>query len=170
MKRLYRVGVAAVLATVSVAALSQGAPAGAGPAGPPNPAAQAKTAIETRQGLFKLMANQNGPITAMLLRNQRELDAAVVQRNAERMQMLAGMIPELFTLDTRQFKDTKTAALDGIWASQADFKAKADAMANYAGALAAAAKSGDKEAMRKAAQDMGPKGCGGCHDNYRAKP
>lgn len=163
MKGFYRIGVMAALATVSAVALSQGA------GGPPSPEAQAKSAIETRQGLFKLMASQNGPIAAMLLRNTRELDAAVVVRNAERMQMLAGMIPELFTADTRQFKDIKTAALDGIWASPADFKAKADAMANYAGALAAAAKSGDKDAMKKAAQEMGPKGCGGCHDNFRVK-
>jgi len=163
MKGFYRIGVMAALATVSAVALSQGA------GGPPSPEAQAKSAIETRQGLFKLLANQNGPITAMLLRNTRELDAAVVARNAERMQTLAGMIPELFALDTRQFKDIKTAALDGIWTGSADFKAKADAMANYAGALAAAAKTGDKDAMKKAAQDLGPKGCGGCHDNYRVK-
>lgn len=163
MKRLYRVGVAAVLATVSAVAISQGAPGG-----PPNPEAQATSAILTRQGLFKVIASQNAPIGAML-RNQREFDAAVVAKSAARIQTLSEIIPELFVNDTRQFKTTKTLALDGIWASQADFKAKADALNKAAGALADAAKTGDKANTMKAAADIG-KACGGCHDNYRAKP
>jgi cytochrome c556 len=163
MKRLYCVGVAAVLATMSAVAVSQGAPGG-----PPNPEAQATSAILTRQGLFKLIANQNAPIGGML-RNQREFDAALVAKNAARIQVLSEMIPELFMNDTRQFKTTKTAALDGIWSSQADFKAKADALTKAAGALADAAKGGDKATTMKAAADIG-KACGGCHDNYRAKP
>jgi cytochrome c556 len=161
MKRLYRIGVMAALATASAVALSQGA-------GPPNPEAQAKAAIETRQGLFKLISNQFGPIGGML-RNQREFDAALVAKNAGRVATLADMIPELFMNDTRQFKTTKTAALDGIWASQADFKAKADGLAKAAGAVADAAKTGDKAATLKAAAEIG-KACGACHDNYRAKP
>jgi cytochrome c556 len=163
MKRLYCVGVAAVLAAMSAVAVSQGAPGG-----PPNPEAQATAAILTRQGLFKLIANQNGPIGAMQ-RGQREFDAALVARNAARIQTLSEIIPELFTNDTRQFKTTKTLALDGIWSSQADFKAKADALGTAAGALAAAAKTGDKANTLKAAADVG-KACGSCHDNYRAKP
>jgi cytochrome c556 len=163
MKRLYSVGVAAALATMSVMAVSQGAPGG-----PPNPAAQAKTAIETRQAVFKLINNQNGPIGGML-RNRVEFDAAVVARNAARIEMLATMIPDLFVTDTRQFKDTKTLALDGIWASQADFKAKADGLNKAAAALAEVAKTGDKANTLKAAADVG-KACGACHDNYRAKP
>jgi cytochrome c556 len=159
MNRLNRFAVAAALAVVSAAAFSQGAP---------NPAAQDKAAIETRQGLFKLIANQNGPIGGML-RNQVPFDAAVVAKNSARIEVLAGMIPELFMRDTRQFKDVKTGALEGIWNSQADFKGKADALAKAAGALTAAAKTGDKAATLKAAADVG-KSCGGCHDSYRAKP
>lgn len=159
MNRLYRFGVAAALAVVSAAAFSQGAP---------NPAAQAKSAIETRQGLFKLIANQNGPIGGML-RNQVPFDAAVVARNAARIQVLSEMIPELFARDTREFKDVKTGALDGIWNSQADFKTKADALTQAAAALATAAKGGDKAATLKAAGEVG-KACGSCHDSFRAKP
>jgi cytochrome c556 len=163
MKRLYRVGVATILATMSAVAISQGAPGG-----PPNPEAQATSAILTRQGLYKVIANQMAPIGAML-RNQREFDAALVAKNASRIQTLSEMIPEMFTLDTRQFKTTKTAALDGIWSSQADFKAKAEALTKAAGAVADAAKTGDKANTMKAAAEIG-KACGGCHDNYRAKP
>jgi cytochrome c556 len=160
MNRLTRIGVAAALTAASALAFPQ--------AGPPNPEAQAKSAIETRQGVFKLIANQNGPIGAMQ-RNQREFDAALVTKNAARIQVLAEMIPELYTADTRQFKTIKTAALDGIWNSQADFKAKADGLVAAAGALVTASKTGDKAATMKAAADVG-KACGACHDNFRAKP
>jgi cytochrome c556 len=160
MNRLTRIGIAAALAGASVLAFSQ--------AGPPNPEAQAKSAIETRQGLFKLISNQNGPLGAMQ-RGTRDFDAAVVGRNAARIQTLAGMIPELFTADTTAVKTVKTAALDGIWKGQADFATKADALAKAAGAVVDAAKTGDKANTVKAIAEIG-KTCGGCHDNYRAKP
>jgi cytochrome c556 len=156
MTRLIRFGVAATLAAISVTAFSQGAP--------PNPD---KTAIETRQGVFKLIANQNGPIGGMFRANGT-FDAAVVARNAERIKVLAGMIPELFTRDTRQFKDVPTKALEGIWAGQADFKTKADALVAAADGLAAAAKTGDKDATQKANTAIG-QACGACHDAFRAK-
>ena len=160
MNRLIRIGVAASLAAVSVVAFSQ--------MGPPSPEAQARTAVEARQAVFKLITNQNGPLGA--LRNQAApFDAAAVARSAERMQVLAGMIPELFERDTREFKDIKTAALDGIWGAQADFKSKADALAQAAGAVVTAAKSGDRAATAAAAGQIG-RTCGGCHDSYRAKP
>ena len=162
MNRLSRVAVAAALVSMSAVAFSQGA------GGPPSPEAQAKTAIEARQAVFKLIANQNGPIGGMM-RNAREFDAALVAKNSARIQVLAEMIPELFVNDTREFKATKTLAMDGIWASQADFKAKADGLAKAAAATADAAKTGDKAATMKAAADVG-KACGACHDNFRAKP
>jgi cytochrome c556 len=155
-----------IVALTAVSALAVAAAQNAG--GPPSPEAQAKSAIETRQGLFKVMGSQMGPIGAML-RNQREFDAALVARNAARIQMLSEIVPELFTLDTRQFKTVKSAALDGIWNSQADFKGKADNLNKAATALVAASKTGDKGSTLKAAGEVG-KACGGCHDNYRAKP
>jgi cytochrome c556 len=160
MKRLLSIGVAAALAAVSATSFAQGA-------GPPSPEAQAASTIQTRQGLFKVIASQWGPVGGML-RNQVPFDAEVVARNAGRVQMLSGMIAELHTKDVREFKATKTSALDGIWNSQADFKVKADALTTAAGALATVAKTGDKAATLKAAGDVG-KACGACHDNYRAK-
>jgi cytochrome c556 len=161
MNRLLRIGVALTATAVSALAVSQGA-------GPPSPEAQAKSAIETRQGLFKVMSSQFGPVGGML-RNTVPFDAAVVERNSARIAVLAGMIPDLFANDTRTFTATKTAALDGIWNSQADFKGKADALAKAANDLNAAAKTGDKAATLKAAGAVG-QACGSCHDNYRAKP
>jgi cytochrome c556 len=115
--------------------------------------------------VFKLINNQNAPIGAML--RGGTFDAAVVERNAGRIKVLADMIPELFTRDTRQYKDAPTRALDGIWTSQADFKTKAEALGSAAVALAAAGKSGDRAAVQAAVQTLG-RTCGACHDSFRS--
>jgi cytochrome c556 len=161
MNRLTRIGVALAASAVSALAVSQGA-------GPPSPEAQAKSAIEARQGLYKLMATQFGPIGGML-RNTVPFDAAVVAKNSARIAVISEIIPELFVNDTRTFTATKTAALPGIWNSQADFKGKADALTKAANDLNAAAKGGDKAATMAAAGAVG-KACGSCHDSYRQKP
>jgi cytochrome c556 len=129
---------------------------------------QDKSAIETRQAVFKLISNQNGPIGA-LNRGNTPPDLAVVARNAARIQMLAEMIPDLFARDTHADATTKTAALPAIWTSMPDFKTKADALAKAAAGVAAAAKTGDAAATKTAAAEIG-KTCGGCHDAFRAKP
>lgn len=156
MNRLTRIGVAAALIGTSVLALAQG--------GPPNPEAQAKAAIETRQAVFKLIGNQSGPINGAA--RAPTLDLAVIARNAARLQTLADMIPELFTANPAVPAGVKTRALPAIWTGAADFKVKAEALSKAAGAVAAAAKSGDVAATKAAAAEVG-KTCGGCHDTYR---
>lgn len=158
MNRLVNLGALAVMSLGSAAVLAQGAP--------PTPEESAKAAVETRQGLFKLMGWNMGPIGGML-RNKVPFDAAVVAKNAERMEQLSLMIPDLFQADTSKFK-IETEALEGIWASKADFNAKAAEMSKAAAALTAAAKTGDKAATLKAAGALG-KSCGSCHDTFRLK-
>lgn len=160
MKRLLAIGITAALAAASAATFAQGA-------APPTPEQQAANSILTRQGLFKLLGQQFGPIGGML-RGPVPFDAAVVARNSARIEVLSSMINEQFANDTRKFTATPTKALEGIWNSAADFKSKADALNTAAAALTAAAKTGDKAATLKAAGDVG-KACGSCHDNYRAK-
>lgn len=159
MNRPLRLFSAAALMLASSLAMSQ--------AGPPSPEAQAKTAVENRQAAFKLISLNFGPISG-LMRNQA-VDPAVVARNAARIESLAGMLPELFERDTREFKSLTTASLDGIWNSKADFAAKADALVKAAGSLKTAARGGDRAATVAAAGEMG-RACGACHDAYRAKP
>jgi cytochrome c556 len=158
MNRLTRIGVAAALTVASVLAFSQ--------AGPPNPEAQAKAAIEARQGLFKLINQQNAPIGGMNRPNAPAADLAVVARNAARVQMMADMIPDVFAANTTAVTTIKTRALPAIWTGAADFKAKADALSKAAGAVGDAAKKGDAAAAKAAALEMG-KTCGACHDAYR---
>lgn len=160
MMRLDRMGLMFVVAALSAMAVAQTAGT------PAKSAAEAKAAIESRQNLFKEMKKVYEPMTDMLKR-KREFDAGVIATNAVLIQEQAKKIPAQFAMDTRQFKDTKTLALDGIWASQADYKAKADALVTAAVNLAAVAKTGDKAATMKAVGDVG-KSCGACHDDYKA--
>jgi cytochrome c556 len=161
MNRLIRLGTTTALALASALAMAQGAP--------PSPEAQAKSAIDTRQAVFKLISNQFGPVSVLMRNRDAPIDLAVVARNAERIQVLGGMIPELFERDTREFKNLTTAALDGIWGAKADFNGKADALVKAAASLAAAAKGGDRAATVAAVGEVG-RACGGCHDAFRAKP
>ncbi len=161
MKLMNKLGLVVAVAAVSAMAMAQNAGA------PAQSAAEAKTVIETRQKLFEDMKKTMEPIGAMLKR-QREIDAAVIATNAAHLKELAGRIPAQFAVDTRQFKDTKTDALDGIWSSQADFKAKADVLANAAQNAITVSAGGDKGATMKALADIG-KSCGGCHDSYKTK-
>jgi cytochrome c556 len=136
-------------------------------AGPPTPEQVADQAVLTRQGLLKVMSLYMAPVGGML-KNKVPFDAAVVTKSATHIGELGTMIPDVFTMDTRNKATVKTKAQDGIWTNQADFKAKADDLVKAAMALQEAAKGGDKDATLKAAGAVG-KSCGACHDNFRNK-
>jgi len=160
MNRLHRIGLYSVMAALCAAAGAQAAVVATSEA-------DAAKAIKARQAIFDQIKDLNEPLAKMLKR-QIPVDPAVVQENGSKIQALAGKIPGAFNVDTRSFKATKTAALDGIWNSEADFKAKADALAAAAGELIAAGKSGDAASTQKALIGLG-KACGNCHDSFRAK-
>jgi len=149
------------------AALSVAVANAAAPSAPPSPEDVAKGQIETRQGLFKVIGATWGPVGGMM-RGTSEFNAAAVAKAATRLSQLAPIIPDLFVGDTRKFTQFKSTSLDGIWNSQADFKAKADDLAKAATELATVAATGDKANTLKAAGAIG-KACGACHDSYRAK-
>jgi cytochrome c556 len=158
MKSLFSISLAAILSVGAVTAVAAVAKS----------EAEAKTAIEARSQNFKDLGKAMGPIGDML-RRKVPFDAAVVATNSAKIQEIAPKIPGFFETDTRQFHGSlKTEALDGIWNSQADFKAKADDLAKAAAALNAAAKTGDQAETLKAAGAVG-KACGTCHDSYRVK-
>ena len=160
MNRLTRIGVAAALAAVSAVAVSQAVTKAANQA-------DATKAIEARQAIFKEINDNNRPLGAMS-RPNAPVDTAVVATNAAKIAELAAKIPAAYLVDTRGFTG-KTRALDSIWNSQADFKAKADALATAATAAADAAKSGNAEATKAAVGNIG-RACGSCHDSFRGPP
>jgi cytochrome c556 len=161
MKRLNRLGWVVVAVSASALAVAQVA------IKPAKSAAEAKTAIEARQAVFKDIKKAYEPMIAMM-KNQQPFDAAVIATNAARIQELSAKIPEAFAVDTRGFKETKSEAQDRVWLSQVEFKAKTDATVQAAANLAAVAKTGDKGATMKAIPAMG-KTCGGCHDIFKFK-
>jgi cytochrome c556 len=134
---------------------------------PQSPEQVAEQAVLTRQGLLKVMGFYMAPLGGML-KNKVPFDAAVAAKSATHIAELGGIIPDVFTFDTRNKTTAKTKAQDGIWTNQADFKSKADDLVKAATALQEAAKGGDKGATLKAAGAVG-KACGACHDNYRNK-
>ena len=136
-------------------------------AGPATPEQQMEQAIQTRQGVLKVMGFYMAPLGGML-KNKVPFDAAAATKSATHIAQLGGMIPDVFQFDTRKNSAVKTKAQDGIWTNQADFASKADDLVKAANALTDAAKSGDKGTTLKAAAAVG-KACGACHDNYRNK-
>jgi cytochrome c556 len=159
MNRFNRIGLVTALVAVSAVVGVQAATVAGSQA-------DATKAIEARKALFKQIKDLNDPIGKML-RRQAPMDTAIVATNAAKLQELAGKIPGVFTVDTHTFKGTETNALDGIWASEADFKAKSDALVTATGAAVAAAKTGDAAATQKSLIAIG-KACGSCHDSYKA--
>jgi cytochrome c556 len=156
MKRFVKSGLIALCAVASISAvLAEEA------------ASPEQQAVETRQGLLKVMGWSMAPV-GLMLKNKIPFDAAVTQKEALRIGQIAAMIPDAFQVDTRKATTVKTKARDDIWAKQADFAGKADDLAKAASALDAAAKAGDKDATLKAAATVG-KACKGCHDNFRNK-
>lgn len=157
--RLVKLGLITACAVASVSAT-------VAQSGPASPEEQAQKAVHLRQANFDLIEWNFAPIGAML-KNQMPFDAALVAKNAARIEALGTMVPELFATDTSK-SAAKSKARSGIWTSAADFKAKNDDFVKAAAALTEAAKGGDKKAFQQAAVAVG-KSCGACHDSFRDK-
>ncbi|MDO8271216.1 MAG: cytochrome c [Gammaproteobacteria bacterium] len=131
----------------------------------PTPEQLAASATETRQAVFKLLSFNMGTISAMA-RGTAEFDAAIAERNANRIAELAPMIPELFAArDTREFT-VETEALPIIWDRMDEFNEKATNLVAAANTFAVIARSGDKNATVAAVRAFGG-ACGNCHDTFR---
>jgi len=153
---LVKLGVAALCALASVSAAHA------------QDASAEQKAVEIRQSIFKLLEWNYTPTIGEMLKNKMKYDAAVVQKNAARLEALAPMISEAFAVDTHETAGLKTRAREGIWTNMADFKAKNDGLVKAVAGLSAAAKGGDEKAFRQAAIAVG-KACGACHDDFRDK-
>jgi len=159
MKRVVKLSLLAICSSVAVsAALAQDAQ---------SPEQKAQAAVDTRQGLQKVMGFEMAPLGAML-KNKEPYDAATIAKAATNLANLGTMQPEIFATDTRKF-NLKTKAREGIWTNKSDFDAKSNDLVKAAKEAAMVAQSGgDKDAMKKALLGIG-KGCAGCHDNFRDK-
>lgn len=105
------------------------------------------------------------PVGAML--KGAPVDAAFAQKEAARIQMTAGMIPEVFQFDTRKFKVT-TKARETVWGKKSDFDKKASDLQTAAATLEMAAKKAVSSGILEAAEKVG-NACKACHDDFREK-
>jgi cytochrome c556 len=150
----------AVVSLLPVAgALSQGAPQ--------TPQQKAQQAVKTRQAVFDLVVFSWGPSAASLRPGGLPLSPATAAKLAQRLQLLATYIPEVFgAADTHGVAGLTTRARDCIWVNKSGFDQKTADFGVAAATLEATAKGGDANEIRKAILGVA-KGCSGCHDEFR---
>ncbi|MCY4358749.1 MAG: cytochrome c [Gammaproteobacteria bacterium] len=124
----------------------------------------AASAVSFRKALFRTIYFNLRPIGAMA--QGAPFDAEVAQRNANRIAVIASMIPEVFAENTSEFSMIETTALPTIWENMEDFESKAQALIDNANAFSEAASTGDFNQAMGAFRAFGGS-CGNCHDTYR---
>lgn len=125
----------------------------------------AAAAVKRRQSVFQMLAYSNGPLGEMARGGDFNAEAATLA--AERVAMLAPMIPELFAMaDTRSNSGFTTRAADTVWDNQADFAQLAQDLVDGANAALEILQSQGASGVRQAVGQIGPK-CGACHDRFR---
>jgi cytochrome c556 len=124
--------------------------------------------VAERQEAMKGLGAKMGTINNFV--EKGEGDAATVATAAQEIQAASAKIPDLFPEGTSMNDNVgKTGAKPEIWANFDAFKGAATKMGDLAGALAAAAQGGDKQAIADAFGALGKDGCGGCHSQFRQK-
>jgi cytochrome c556 len=125
-------------------------------------------AIAERQKLMKDNGAQAKAINDYL--ESGTGSAADVAAHAEAIKANAGKIVGFFVPGTSIDDNVaKTAAKKEIWDSFDEFKAAAAKLGDLAGALQAAAGTGENQKIADAFGTMGEEGCGGCHSKFRQK-
>jgi cytochrome c556 len=96
-------------------------------------------------------------------------DGMAVRLNAQKIAGLAPRVPAWFPRGTGPEARIKTAAKPDIWAHNADFNAKAAALASAANALAAGAATGsDRAVLGPLVKQLGG-ACKACHTSYKVQ-
>jgi cytochrome c556 len=121
-------------------------------------------AVKYRQGAFFVMGQHFGRLGAMV-NGRVPFDARTATDNADLVADLARLPWPAFMAGTDK---GGTKAKAEVWSEAGRFKEGADKLQADLLKLAAAAKSGNPEAL-KAAFGAAATGCKACHDNFRAQ-
>ncbi len=140
---------------IAAAALTTALPAAAQFAKP-------EDAIKYRKGAFTVMAAHFGRVAGMA-QGKIPFDAKVAAQNAEIATVMSTLPFAAFGPGTDK---GETRAKPEIWAEMDKFNAGAKKMQDEMAKLNVAAKSGNLDAIKAAAGEVG-KTCKGCHDDYR---
>jgi cytochrome c556 len=131
---------------------------------PLTPQVRAQAAVDTRRALFRLLAVVIEPLSSTRA-GRIPVDVQTLRNSTHRLQVLAAMIPDVFSTDTRTF-DISTGAQDLIWTQPAGFAAKTDALTAALDMLAQGLAGADEDGTRKAIHQV-ELACNACHDVYR---
>lgn len=127
-------------------------------------AEDAEKAAEARHAVFELLSFSNGPLGNMA-RRRMDFDKDQAIQSAERVAMLAALIPDLFVADTRG-SGIESRASDLIWDNKDEFDNLANDLIAGANAAIDILNSQGEAGVRQAIGQIGPK-CGACHDRFR---
>jgi len=118
--------------------------------------------VAVRKGAMNLQAKYAGPLFGMA-RGAVPYDARIVQRNADYLVALVQMPWEDFQPNSIGIPNTR--AKDAILKDPEKFKKLMDTLQSDVQKLAAAARGGDLNAVKPAAQAMG-RTCNSCHESF----
>lgn len=142
----------------SIAAMSLVAVLGAGLA-----LASGDDAIKARQANMK--ANVAGlAVMVPMIKGEKPYDAAAVQAALDAMEKSGADWATFWPEDSKTSKTLKTRAAEAIWADPKAFQA---ASVSYYTAFTALKATKDEASFKAAFPALG-KGCGGCHEKFRA--
>jgi cytochrome c556 len=119
--------------------------------------------IEVRQTGLDLLSADYAGIRAVVAAKG---DVKTLENPAKAMQRFAMLMPTLFPKGSDTGHNTK--ALPEIWSDSAGFEKAAAGLGEASGKLAAAARSGDADAVATEVKAVGD-ACGLCHKAYRAR-
>lgn len=125
----------------------------------------AQAAVETRKGLFRILAWVMAPLDSMRA-GRIPLDMRLARTDADRLTELSSLIPEVFRVNTQQFV-LNTRALDRIWTQGDDFESRQSALTLAVAELDRAIADDDQSATSAAIGRVGM-ACNACHDGYRS--
>ncbi|MGA7298377.1 MAG: cytochrome c [Rhodanobacteraceae bacterium] len=122
-------------------------------------------AIAYRQGIYRAMGWNFGPMSAMV-RGKVPFDQADFARRARRIEFYSHQLLEGFPPGSD--KGARTDALPVIWENFEDFKSKLKNFQDAAANLASTAQGNDEAASKEAFMNTA-KACKACHKKYRAE-
>ena len=135
-------------------------------------AAPLATLAQDKAKVFKdreaLMKQQGADLGAVKGYLDDKNDLAKAQAGASNLLVTMKKIPDVFPQGTAGGDpEGKYGAKAEIWTDWNGFLATRDAAAQKAEALNVAVKTGNKEQIQTAFNELGKNGCGGCHGKFR---
>lgn len=129
-----------------------------------------KDPVKVRRAAMKQMGGHMKGVGGFLKGGKRAGTAQTVALRGESIAAIADRIPSLFPKGTGLNDGVgETGAKPEIWQKWPEFQKAAANLGGLARKFAAAAETGDKQAIKTAMGVLGKQGCGGCHKIFRKK-